>query len=61
MAIFYARHGKEEDPAGVVHVQTFAVAETETMVDVLWQDGVRDTIKSTDLIPYLNPDEYDCW
>lgn len=54
-------HGNESDPAGVVHVQTFSVIETVTELDVLWQDGIRERVRSTELIPYLSPDEYDCW
>lgn len=55
------QHGREGESAGIVHVQAFLVVETETSLDVLWQDGVHETLKSTDVIPYLNPDEYDCW
>lgn len=54
-------HGQEGDPAGVVVVQTFIVKETCTTVTVLWQDGTEEVLRSTELIPYLNPDEYDCW
>jgi len=54
-------HGREGDPAGVVVVQTFIVTETQTTLAVLWQDGTQETLKSTNVIPYLNPDEYDCW
>jgi ubiquitin-conjugating enzyme E2 O len=53
-------HGQEGDP-GVVVVRTFVVRQTCTDVTVLWQDGARETMKSTNLIPYLNPDESDCW
>ena len=55
------RHGREGDSNGVVTVQTYFVAETRTSLEVLWQDGVRETLPSTDIIPYYNPDEYDCW
>jgi ubiquitin-conjugating enzyme E2 O len=55
------QHGREGESAGIVHVQAFLVVETETSLDVLWQNGVHETLKSTDVIPYLNPDEYDCW
>lgn len=41
--------------------RTLCVQETRTTVTVLWQDGSRETLPSTDLIPYLNVDEYDCW
>lgn len=54
-------HGKQGDPTGVVHVQTFLVTETATELEVLWQDGTKESLKSVDVIPYLNPDEYDCW
>lgn len=57
----YTEHGKPEDPTGVLRVQTFLVTETVTELDVLWQDGTRESVKATSVIPYLNPDEYDCW
>ncbi|KAF9479723.1 hypothetical protein BDN70DRAFT_878485 [Pholiota conissans] len=57
----YTEHGKEEDPTGVVRVQTFLVTETVTQLDVLWQDGTHEFVNATSVIPYLNPDEYDCW
>ncbi|KAJ6519669.1 hypothetical protein C8R45DRAFT_30290 [Mycena sanguinolenta] len=52
-------HGLENGTRVVV--KTFTVTETQTFCDVLWQDGTKETIRSTELIPYLNPDEYDCW
>lgn len=52
-------HGLEDGTRVVV--KTFTVTETRTFVDVLWQDGTKETVRSTELIPYLNPDEYDCW
>lgn len=57
------RHGQDSggDEAGVFYVQIFRAKETETTVEVLWQDGSREKLKATSLIPYLNPDEYDCW
>lgn len=43
-------------------VKTFTVTATETFCDILWQDGTKEeAVRSTELIPYLNPDEYDCW
>lgn len=54
-------HGREGDVTGVISVQAFCVKETRTTVEVLWQDGIREKLQSTELIPYLNPDEYDCW
>ncbi|KAI0932058.1 hypothetical protein AcW2_000786 [Taiwanofungus camphoratus] len=55
------RHGKEEDIHNVLEVHTFVVRETRTMVNVLWQDGTRETLDAKETVPYLNPDEYDCW
>ncbi|KAJ7092567.1 hypothetical protein C8R44DRAFT_816023 [Mycena epipterygia] len=49
------------DGGSKVVVKTFTVTETQTFLDVLWQDGTKETVRSTELIPYLNPDEYDCW
>ena len=54
-------HGRESDPPGVVEVRTLVVTETRTFVNVLWQDGTRETVDARETIPYLNPDEYDCW
>ena len=42
-------------------VDTGVVCETETTVELLWQDGSKERCRTTELIPYLNPDEYDCW
>lgn len=55
------RHGQEGDGVDIVTVQTFMVTETKTTLHVLWQDSTQETLISTDVIPYLNPDEYDCW
>lgn len=55
------RHGEEGVGLGVVTVDTYLVTQTETELDVLWQDGVRETVLAKEVIPYLNPDEYDCW
>ncbi|KAF9244552.1 hypothetical protein BU15DRAFT_85946 [Melanogaster broomeanus] len=46
---------------GKIVIRTLCVQETRTTVTVLWQDGSRQTLRSTNLIPYLNVDEYDCW
>ncbi|PPQ62994.1 hypothetical protein CVT24_006100 [Panaeolus cyanescens] len=54
-------HGRPDDPTGVVQVHTFCVTETSTELEVLWQDGERESLRAIDVIPYLNPDEYDCW
>ena len=55
------RHGRDDDINGLVTVQTYFVAETRTTLEVLWQDGVREMLNAVDVIPYYNPDEYDCW
>ena len=55
------RHGKEDDPTHMLEVRTCVVQETHTVVSVLWQDGTTETLDAKDTIPYLNPDEYDCW
>ncbi|KAH9837167.1 uncharacterized protein C8Q71DRAFT_757052 [Rhodofomes roseus] len=55
------KHGKEDDPSHLLEVRTFIVKETQTLVNVLWQDGTRETLDAKQTIPYLNPDEYDCW
>lgn len=54
-------HGREGEPPGVIPVKTLLVKETRTRVNVLWQDGTRETLDASDTVPYLNPDEYDCW
>lgn len=55
------RHGKEDDSRHMLEVRTFVVKETHTLVNVLWQDGTREPVDAKETIPYLNPDEYDCW
>ncbi|KAF8913015.1 hypothetical protein CPB84DRAFT_1722037 [Gymnopilus junonius] len=57
----FTEHGKQGDMTGVVQVRTFLVTETSTEVEVLWQDGTKESLNAVDVIPYLNPDEYDCW
>ncbi|KAG6818066.1 hypothetical protein H0H87_009221 [Tephrocybe sp. NHM501043] len=54
------RHCKD-DTNVTLEVRLFMVTETQTTLDILWQDGKKEVIKSTEIIPYLNPDEYDCW
>jgi hypothetical protein len=55
------RHGKPTDPGGDIEVRAYVIKETRTSVNVLWQDGTSGTYDAKELIPYLNPDEYDCW
>lgn len=54
-------HGREGEASGLVTVQTYVVAETRTTFSLLWQDGSRETVPSTEVTPYYNPDEHDCW
>ncbi|KAI0348532.1 hypothetical protein BDW22DRAFT_1366335 [Trametopsis cervina] len=54
-------HGREGEGPGIISVDTLVVKETHTRVAVLWQDGTRETLDAKDTVPYLNPDEYDCW
>jgi ubiquitin-conjugating enzyme E2 O len=54
-------HGVKGTEPGTITIDALWVTRTESHIDVLWQDGKRETLKSVDLIPYLNPDEYDCW
>ena len=37
------RHGRSPDGQGSIEVDTLIVQETRTSVDVLWQDGTRET------------------
>ena len=55
------RHGKEEGSQRLLEVRTCVVRETRTQIQVLWQDGTQEPLDAIDTIPYLNPDEYDCW
>ncbi|KAG7099028.1 hypothetical protein E1B28_000908 [Marasmius oreades] len=57
----YTKHGREGEACGVITVHGFTMALTETTLDVLWQDGAEESVLATDVVPYLNPDEYDCW
>jgi ubiquitin-conjugating enzyme E2 O len=54
-------HGQEGGLFGIIEVDSMIVRETRTTVTILWQDGSYETLASTDLIPYINVDEYDCW
>ena len=54
-------HGRENDGPGIFTVRTLVVKETRTTVNVLWQDGTREALDAKETVPYLNPDEYDCW
>lgn len=53
-------HGQEGFGHGPVTVDMCVVMETQTEVDILWQDGTKETVSAIDVIPHT-PDEYDCW
>lgn len=53
-------HGQEGVGPGVITVDMYVVLETQTQIDVLWQDGTKETLAAKDVIPHM-PDEYDCW
>jgi ubiquitin-conjugating enzyme E2 O len=57
----FTAHSQESDPSSGLVVRTLIIKETRTTLDILWQDGSKETLDSKELIPYLNPDEYDCW
>lgn len=42
-------------------VDVMVITMTRTRVEVLWQDGTREWVPSTSIIPHLNLDEYECW
>lgn len=56
-----SHHGGEHTLGGLIQVRALVVQETRTTVDVLWQDGIRQKLDARETVPYLNPDEYDCW
>ncbi|KAI0758238.1 hypothetical protein C8Q74DRAFT_307926 [Fomes fomentarius] len=60
-AVPVTKHGGSSGSQGVIEVETLIVQETRTTVEVLWQDGARGSLDARDTVPYLNPDEYDCW
>jgi ubiquitin-conjugating enzyme E2 O len=52
---------KDQDMHVDFCVDVMVVTLTRTQVQVLWQDGTREWVLSTSIIPHLNPDEYECW
>lgn len=54
-------HGRAAPNQVIIEVDTLTVIETRTMVEVLWQDGAKEALDARETVPYLNPDEYDCW
>ena len=58
-----SRHSCRTMPAegGIVEVRHFIVRDRKSQVTVLWQDGTKETKPAKELVPHLNPDEYECW
>jgi ubiquitin-conjugating enzyme E2 O len=46
---------------GKIKVGAMIVRETQTSVVVKWQDDSVTTERTTELLPHINIDEYDCW
>lgn len=59
--VLVTQHGSNQGEHGLYKVNAYKVVETETEVDVIWQDGVMETLLARDIIPQMNPDEYECW
>ncbi|KAG8896936.1 hypothetical protein FRB99_008571, partial [Tulasnella sp. 403] len=56
------RHGHSGVGIGLIESDVLVVRETRTTVRILWQNGViQPDVPSKDVIPYVAPDEYDCW
>lgn len=45
----------------VIPVDALTVTATRSRVEILWQDNTRQWLLSTEIVPYVNTDEYDCW
>lgn len=52
---------KDQDMRIDFCVDVMVIISSRTRVQVLWQDGSREWLPSVNLVPHLNPDEYDCW
>ncbi|KAG8921952.1 hypothetical protein FRC02_012255 [Tulasnella sp. 418] len=61
------RHRKSKSPTSgsgsdIIEVDTMVIRETRTTVRIMWQDGtITEDVRATDVVPYANVDEYDCW
>ncbi|KAG8850223.1 hypothetical protein FRC20_002096 [Serendipita sp. 405] len=51
----------ESDSKNQITVDALMITNTRTRVEVLWQDGSREWIPATDLVPNLSADDYECW
>jgi len=56
-----ASHHEDPETHFSIDVDTLTVVATRSRVEILWQDGTREWVPSIDVIPYINPDEFDCW
>lgn len=54
-------HHEDPETHLIIDVDALTVVATRSRVEVLWQDGTRGWVPSIDVIPYINPDEFDCW
>jgi hypothetical protein len=56
-----ASHHEDPDTHLTIGVDALTVVATQSRVEILWQDGTREWVPSIEVIPYINPDEFDCW
>ena len=56
-----ASHYEDPDTPLSIDVEALTVVATRSRVEILWQDGTRGWVPSIEVIPYINPDEFDCW
>jgi ubiquitin-conjugating enzyme E2 O len=52
---------KDQELNFEVPVDVMVIRLSRTSVEVLWQDGIREWVPATELIPHINPDEHECW
>ena len=56
-----ASHHEDPDSHITIDVDALTVVATRSRVEILWQDGTCEWVPSIEVIPYINPDEFDCW
>jgi ubiquitin-conjugating enzyme E2 O len=54
-------HGKKADNSGAFEVRTMVVKQPQSTLRVLWQDGTQESISSTEVVPHIVSDSYECW
>ncbi|KAJ3573658.1 hypothetical protein NP233_g2277 [Leucocoprinus birnbaumii] len=59
--VLVTQHGSDQGDYGVYKVNAYKVVETETEVDVIWQNGRQETLLARDVVPQMSQDEYECW